>query len=133
MADAGIRPGQDITIIGRGMQIEGTLKVKGDVRIGGKIVGQVKVDGRVITTPEGVVEGEIESSTAEIANKVAGDVTVRDHLILRSTAVVQGDVNAPRLTVEDGAKISGRMQVGMNNQGKGSSSKMVGALANGKR
>ena len=108
MAEAGY----DVTIIGTGMHIEGTLKVQGDVRIGGKIIGQVKVDGKVIMTQEGVVEGEIVSKTAEIAHKLQGDLTVSESLILRNTALIEGDIQSPRLTVEEGAKLIGSCKIG---------------------
>ncbi len=102
----------EVTIIGRGMNIEGTLHVRGDARIGGKVVGQVKVDGKVITTLESLVEGEIVSATADIAHRVKGDITVTKHLLLRKTAVVDGDIQTPRLSVEDGAQLLGMCSVG---------------------
>jgi len=53
-------PGQ-VNIIGQGTVIEGGLQANSDVRISGKVIGNVNVEGKTVITPEGVVEGEIRS------------------------------------------------------------------------
>ena len=104
----------EITIIGDGMTIEGTLTVKGDVRIGGKIIGKVKVDGKTIMSPSGMVEGEIATRTAEIANRVKGDVITQEQLVLKRSAVIEGDIVTPTIVVEEGAQMMGACHVGVS-------------------
>jgi cytoskeletal protein CcmA (bactofilin family) len=104
-------PGQ-VNIIGQGTVIEGGLKAKSDVRISGKVIGNVNVDGKTVVTPEGVVEGEVRSTHADIAGKVDGEVFVSERLVLKNSAVVEGNIHTPKLVIEDGATFSGTCDMG---------------------
>lgn len=104
-------PGQ-VNIIGQGTVIEGGIKAKSDVRISGKVIGNVNVDGKTVVTPEGVVEGEVRSAHADIAGKVEGEVFVSERLVLKNSAVVEGNIHTAKLVIEDGATFSGTCDMG---------------------
>lgn len=104
-------PGQ-VNIIGQGTVIEGGLKASSDVRISGKVIGNVNVEGKTVVTPEGVVEGEVRSSHADIAGKIDGELFVSERLVLKSSAVVEGDIHTGKLVIEDGAKFTGTCDMG---------------------
>lgn len=104
-------PGQ-INMIAEGTVMEGTFKASGDVRVSGRIVGKLVVDGKVIVTQEGVVDGELSAASADVAGSVMGEIVVRDRLVLKSSAAVDGNVRASRLVVEDGAVFGGKCQMG---------------------
>lgn len=104
-------PGQ-VNIIGQGTVIEGGIKANSDVRISGKVIGNVNVDGKTVVTPEGVVEGEVRSSHADIAGKVDGEVFVSERLVLKNSAVVEGNIHTAKLVIEDGATFSGTCDMG---------------------
>jgi len=102
----------EINIVGKGVVIDGNLHVNGDVRVGGRINGEVKVENRVVVAPEGVVVGGIVTEDGDLAGTVEGDVTAKGRLIIRSTASILGKVSAAYLSVEEGAALSGRFEVG---------------------
>jgi cytoskeletal protein CcmA (bactofilin family) len=102
----------EINIVGKGVVIDGNLHVTGDVRIGGRINGEVRVENRVVVAPEGIVVGGIFTEDGDLAGCVEGDVTAKGRLIIRSTASILGKVAAAFLTVEEGAALSGRFEVG---------------------
>lgn len=104
-------PGQ-VNIIGQGTVIEGGLTAKSDVRISGKVIGNVNVEGKTVVTPEGVVEGEIRSSHADIAGRIEGEVFVHERLVLKESAVVEGNIHTAKLVIEDGATFSGSCAMG---------------------
>ena len=104
-------PGQ-VNIIGQGTVIEGGIKANSDVRISGKVIGNVNVDGKTVVTPEGVVEGEVRSSHADIAGRVDGEVFVSERLVLKNSAVVEGNIHTAKLVIEDGATFSGTCDMG---------------------
>ncbi len=104
-------PGQ-VNIIGQGTVIEGGLKAKSDVRISGKVIGNVNVEGKTVVTPEGVVEGELRSSHADIAGRIEGEVFVQERLVLKDSAVVEGNIHTAKLVIEDGAAFSGSCNMG---------------------
>ncbi len=102
----------EISIIGKGVRIEGDIHVTGDVRVGGRINGAVYVDSRIVVAPDGVIFGCIESGDCDIAGKVEGDVICRGRLVIRKSASILGQISAESLVVEDGAAISGTCKVG---------------------
>ncbi len=104
-------PGQ-VNIIGQGTVIEGGIKAKSDVRISGKVIGNVNVDGKTVITPEGVVEGEVRSAHADIAGKIDGELFVSERLVLKNSAVVEGDIHTTKLVIEDGATFTGTCDMG---------------------
>ena len=104
-------PGQ-VNIIGQGTVIEGGLNANSDVRISGKVIGNVNVDGKTVITPEGIVEGEVRSAHADVAGKIDGELFVSERLVLKNSAVVEGDIHTVKLVIEDGAKFSGTCDMG---------------------
>lgn len=106
-SSSGSQVGQ-VNMIGEGATIEGTLQVKGDIRIGGLVKGELEVDGKLITTKDGQIEGDARTKQADIAGKVVGSIVARERLIMRSTCTVEGDVQTPKMVIEDGAIFSGK-------------------------
>ena len=62
--------------------------------------------------PGGVVEGEMTTTSAEIAGTVRGRLTVRERLVLKASAVIEGDILTDKLVVEDGATFNGECRMG---------------------
>jgi cytoskeletal protein CcmA (bactofilin family) len=107
---APVPPGQ-VNIIGHGTVIEGGIKATSDVRISGKVIGNVNVEGKTVVTPEGIVEGEVRSSHADIAGRIEGELFVQERLVLKESAVVEGNIHTAKLVIEDGAKFSGTCEM----------------------
>ncbi|MCS7028795.1 MAG: polymer-forming cytoskeletal protein [Bacteroidia bacterium] len=101
-----------INIIGLGTTIEGNIDAQGDIRIDGKIVGNIVSKSKVVIGPTGFVEGNIIARNAEIAGETVGKVNVEELLTLKNTANVNGDITTSKLMVETGANFSGTCQMG---------------------
>jgi|SRR5690554_139291 cytoskeletal protein CcmA (bactofilin family) len=104
-------PSNQINMIGEGTVLEGAIESGGDFRISGRIVGRVRVAGKVIVAQEGVVEGELRASSADVAGRVHGEVHVVERLLIRSTGSVEGDVFTSRLIVEEGGMLEGNCKM----------------------
>lgn len=102
-----------INIIGADTEINGDLITKSDVRIDGKIMGDVKSKAKLVISVSGEVLGNIFSESAEVSGKVTGDVTATELLFLKSTAYLKGDVFSNKLVVESGANLIGQCQTGI--------------------
>lgn len=103
-------PGQ-INMIGEGTVLEGTLRAEGDVRISGRVVGKVHVDGKVIIAQEGYVEGELIAASADVAGTVKAEVTIQERLVLKNTAQIDGNIKTGRFVVEEGAVFAGNCEM----------------------
>ncbi|NND70584.1 MAG: polymer-forming cytoskeletal protein [Rhodothermales bacterium] len=104
-------PGQ-INMIGEGTVVEGTLKADSDIRISGRVVGKVEVDGKVIIAQEGSVDGDLIATNADVAGSVEGHINVSGRLILKSTARIDAEIKTNRLVVEEGAVFEGQCEMG---------------------
>ncbi|MDX1429659.1 MAG: polymer-forming cytoskeletal protein [Rhodothermales bacterium] len=104
-------PGQ-INMIGEGTVIEGTLRSESDVRVSGRIVGNLDVEGKVIVAKEGSINGELVASSADIAGDVQGQINIKELCVLKGAARVDADIKAARLVVEEGATFNGQCEMG---------------------
>lgn len=100
------------TQIMKGTTVEGNIETFGNVRIEGKIIGNIKSKSKVALGDSSLVEGNIISQNAEIAGEVKGTVEISDVLVLRPTAVIQGDILTNKLVVEAGAVFNGSCKMG---------------------
>lgn len=104
-------PGE-INMIGAGTVVEGTLRAEGDIRVSGRLVGTLHVDGKAVIAEEGTIDGELIASSADVAGHIDGDLRVEDRLLLTSTARVDGTIATGRLVVEEGAVFTGECGMG---------------------
>ena len=101
-----------VNLVGEGTVFEGTIRAESDVRASGRIVGTLEVDGKTMIAEEGVVEGEIIATNADIAGQVEGEIRIEERLVLKSTARVDGKIETDRLIVEEGAQFTGQCEMG---------------------
>ena len=99
------------TIIGTGCVVEGTVRVSGDLRVVGRITGDVFVEGVLDIPPSGTVNGHATVRRAEVSNKAIGGITAKDYVVLRGGAEVSGRIDSPRLVVEEGARWKGECRI----------------------
>ncbi len=102
-------------IIGKGTTFTGNIETFGNIRIEGKVVGDVISKSKVAVGPSAVIEGKLLAQVAEVEGEVKGKVEVTDLLILKPTSKVSGDIYANKLTVESGAKFDGQCKMGQKN------------------
>lgn len=102
-------------IIGKGTTFTGNIETYGNIRIEGKVIGDVISKSKVAIGPSAIIEGKLLSQIAEIEGAVKGKIEVTDHLILKPTCKVEGDIVANKLTVESGAKFDGQCKMGEKN------------------
>lgn len=96
-----------INIIKAGTTITGDISCTGDIRFEGGLIGNLKVQGRVVVGASGTVKGEIICKNAEIEGKVEGKISVTELLSLKSTSLINGDIKTKKLAIEPGANFSG--------------------------
>ncbi|MEM6379390.1 MAG: polymer-forming cytoskeletal protein [Bacteroidota bacterium] len=96
-------PTNSLNSLVKGTTIEGTVRSESDIRIDGRIKGQLFCDAKVIIGPSGTIEGEITCQNAVIEGNFQGTITVKDLLIVKESAKVSGDVRTVKLVVTDGA------------------------------
>ncbi len=96
-----------INLVGTGTTIKGEITSKGDIRVDGKVVGQMRSEGKIVIGNSGVVEGDIYCNNADFSGKVNGKADVSELLTLKASSVFLGDIITNRLAIEPGAMFSG--------------------------
>ena len=105
------------TVIGSGFTISAAQFSCSDaesMRVDGTVVGNIAIDGVLIVSETGYVDGDIEASSVRIAGRVTGNIICRNALHFTSTADVTGNVCAPAFIVDDGAIIMGLCQTNVS-------------------
>ncbi len=98
------------TIIGEGYVFTGELQGSSVIRIEGKIVWNVNVNGGVILGEKGIIEGDIITTSAIIFGTVNGNVKTTQ-LEIKKTRYVTGEITTNTLEIELGAQYNGRLNM----------------------
>ena len=100
-----------INIIGSGTTIKGDIDCNGDMRIDGKVTGNLKISGKIVIGPTGDINGQITCKNSEIEGKVDGKIFVAELLVLKSTAANLGDISTTKLDIDPGATLTGNCKM----------------------
>ena len=117
-----------ISIIGAGMTVVGDTDTDGSLRIEGTIRGSVRAGKSVVVGRDGLVDGSVFTQDAVVAGKVSGEIHAESRLELQATGEVSGEIVAPRMQVEEGARVQGQVAVGapdMKSPSKGAQAETV--------
>ena len=98
------------TIIGEDYVFTGELKGASAIRVEGKIIGNVNVEGIVVLGEKGIIEGDVTSRSLIIYGTVKGNIKTAQ-LEIKKTGFVYGDITADTLEIELGAKYNGRLNM----------------------
>lgn len=94
------------SIIAADVQIEGNVKTAGELQLDGAITGDL-VCGNLVMGESGAVNGTIAAESVTVRGKVIGQIRAKS-VRLEKTAIVEGDVYHESLSVEAGARLTGR-------------------------
>ncbi len=98
--------------IGKGTFLEGNVETYGNIRIEGKVTGNVKSKSKVALGPSSFVQGNVVAQNADLEGEVKGRIEVAELLVLKATAVIHGDIVTGKLVVEPGAVFNGTCKMG---------------------
>lgn len=104
-------PNETQTLISADVQITGTIKSGGPIRIDGKLDGDLVCSADAVIGRNAVIKGGIQVNSVVIEGTIQGNITAKDKIDMKSTAKVHGDISAKRLAVEDGVTFIGRSEV----------------------
>jgi cytoskeletal protein CcmA (bactofilin family) len=98
--------------IGEKIQIKGTIVGEEDLYLNGSVKGAIKLlNHQLVVGPEAMIEASIEAKSVIVEGKIRGNTVASGLVSLRKTAVVDGDIQAGIIRVEDGALITGDIEM----------------------
>lgn len=96
-------------LIKNGTSITGDIAAQSDLRIDGKIAGNIQCAAKVVIGNSAQILGNIKCNDLTIEGKVKGNIEVGGVLCFKANADFEGDVKYKKLVVEEGATISGSL------------------------
>jgi cytoskeletal protein CcmA (bactofilin family) len=104
--------GQDAqSVITAEMEITGTVKSSGAVRIDGKLDGDLNCSADAVIGKSATIKGNLSVNSVTVEGTIQGNIAAKDKIEMKSTARVTGDISAKRLAVEDGVTFVGKSEV----------------------
>jgi cytoskeletal protein CcmA (bactofilin family) len=98
----------EVTIVGQGAKLEGTVVSAGSLRIDGQVKGQINADGDVMLSPQSQVEADIHAQNVIVAGRFKGSIVVKGKAELARGGRVDGNITSKTLTVEEGGIFQGQ-------------------------
>jgi cytoskeletal protein CcmA (bactofilin family) len=102
----------DVTVVGQGMFLRGSIRGEGDLEIRGRIEGDVEVVGEVTIGDGALVKADVTARRITVRGAVAGNLTGEDGVRLEEGARVVGDVKGASIGISEGALLRGNVQTG---------------------
>lgn len=99
---------EDVSILSDGVNIEGKITSNGNVRIDGKINGDVIVKGNLTLGSAAEIKGHVSAKNMTASGKVEGILKIEEKLTLEATSIIKGDIITKILVVIEGAKFDGK-------------------------
>lgn len=103
----------NITLLAKGVELKGEIKVEGTVRIDGTLEGDVQTKGQVIVGEDGVVKGTVSAGSIISSGRIKATVTATERIELLKTAILIGEIHCPVIAIEAGAKFQGVSDMGV--------------------
>jgi cytoskeletal protein CcmA (bactofilin family) len=98
--------------IGPGASFDGVLTFWGLARVEGSLRGEVVAEGTLVVGPEANVRARIEVDVLVVEGLVEGEVLARERVEVRATGRITAMVRTPRLVLDEGGRIEGRIEMG---------------------
>jgi cytoskeletal protein CcmA (bactofilin family) len=107
-----IEPRREGATIGPSISIKGDLSGEEDLVIQGRVEGKVDLKQNNVTIGKnGRVKADIYGKLISVEGEVEGNLHGMDQIIVRTSGNVRGNISAPRVTLEDGAKFKGSIDM----------------------
>ena len=109
-----IHPGQSgqIAVIGRSIRIDGDLKGEEDLRVEGDINGTIQLPNHsLIVGKAGRLKADAYAKSITVDGEMTGDLYGHESVSIRANAKVEGNVVASTVTLEQGARFKGSIDM----------------------
>ncbi len=101
-----------VSTLGASISIRGDLSGSEDLRIEGAIEGTVKLPKyRVVVADSGRIKADIHSRSICVEGEVKGNLNGEEEVIIRPSGKLEGNITAPSVTLENGAKFRGSIDM----------------------
>jgi cytoskeletal protein CcmA (bactofilin family) len=102
----------DMAVIGRSIKIEGDLRGEEDLRIEGTVSGSIHLPNHILTIGKnGRIKANVYAKSVVVDGEVNGDLYGSECVSIRANAHVECNVVATRVSLEEGARFKGSIDM----------------------
>jgi cytoskeletal protein CcmA (bactofilin family) len=102
---------QDTTYFGKNLTIKGSVSGEGSLIILGSFEGQFDLKGRLKVAQGARIKGDLKATDIYVNGDIEGAITASEKIHLDNTARIKGEIATPRLSVLEGARFDGELQM----------------------
>ena len=97
--------------VGISVSIKGEISGSEDLTIDGQVEGRIDLPEHTLTIgPNATVVADITAKSVTIFGSVIGSITAREKADIRKAASIEGGLTCGRLSVQEGARITGTIE-----------------------
>jgi adhesin HecA-like repeat protein len=100
--------GNEVTVVGQGARLEGTVVSAGSLRIDGQVKGKITAEGDVALSSASQVEADIHAQNVTVSGRFRGNIVAQGRAELTRGGRVDGNVTAKTLVIAEGAVFNGQ-------------------------
>lgn len=99
-------------VVGSSIHINGDLTGDEDLLVHGRVEGTITLKNHLMTVgKDGQVSATVEAKSIRIEGTVDGDLRGKEQVIVTRTGAVSGNIAAPRVSLEDGCRFKGSIDM----------------------
>jgi cytoskeletal protein CcmA (bactofilin family) len=99
--------------VSQGIKIKGEVTGTEDLFVDGLVDGKITIANSTVTIgPNATVKADITARELVVRGRADGKFTATERIQLWHTARVRGDLKCERISIEDGAELSGMVEAG---------------------
>jgi cytoskeletal protein CcmA (bactofilin family) len=103
---------REAAVIGPSIHIDGDVRGEEDLLIEGEVAGTVQLKNNSLTIgPQGKVRADVYAHSIYVDGYLEGDLYGSERVHIRKSAQVKGNITSPRVSLEDGAKFKGAIEM----------------------
>ncbi len=102
----------DFTFLGKDVVFKGVLTLEGNIRVDGRLEGELRSTGTLIVGEHAVIRGNIMAGILITSGQINGDVIASEKIKILKPGIVIGDIRTPAISIEAGAFFHGLSDMG---------------------
>ncbi len=109
--DKAARREPGLSVVARGMSINGHLDTNGVVKVEGKVTGSIRAERQVLVAKGGIVDGDILTAEVIIGGEVRGAIYADERVEVQATSLINGDITTKRILLQEGGEVNGHVRM----------------------
>jgi cytoskeletal protein CcmA (bactofilin family) len=105
-------PRREAATVGASIQLDGDLRGQEDLLVEGEVNGTIQLRNNTLTIgTQGKIRAHVFAKEIHVEGVVEGDLYASERITVRRSAQVRGNITAPRVTLEEGARFKGSIEM----------------------